>query len=200
MFCLCRVSPCLLPACLACLSPFVRVYPLPLLHPPCPPPVHLPPSLPPSPSLCHCCDATTKVPRFLLSLTKVAMSPSPDDDDAPMNAAEVVEIVAREAGLSPSLTATAAKAAAAAAAAGEVSLSSSCRVPTIAMLRTAIIFMLNLCCCPGDSRVRICLALAFTSLWNMLVGSVERLLLCVLFVLARWACGAVRCVSCSPWL
>lgn len=46
------------------------------------------------------------------------MSPSPD---GPTNAAEVVETLAREAGLSPALRATVAEAAAAAA--GEVSVS-----------------------------------------------------------------------------
>eukprot|EP00752_Nemacystus_decipiens_P014373 g12785.t1 len=62
--------------------------------------------------------APDKAPRFLLSLTKAAMSRSvsPGPDGA-ANASQVVETVAREAGLSPSLRATVVEAAAAAAAA-----------------------------------------------------------------------------------
>ncbi|CAN0025318.1 unnamed protein product, partial [Ectocarpus sp. 8 AP-2014] len=52
-----------------------------------------------------------KSPRFLLSVTRAAMS-SPGPDGEAKNAADTVETLAREAGLSPSLRAAVAKAAA----------------------------------------------------------------------------------------
>eukprot|EP00903_Cladosiphon_okamuranus_P019171 g17633.t1 len=61
--------------------------------------------------------APDKAPGFLLSLTKAAVSPNPE---GPATAADVVNTVAREAGLSPSLRAAVVEAAAAPGEAAEV--------------------------------------------------------------------------------
>ena len=97
-----------------------------------------------------------KAPRFLLSLTKAAMSTS---HEGPTNAAGVVETVAREAGLSPSLRATVVEAAAAAAAAADKVSASATYLRNTAMVRVVVaLFCLRH---PGDLEACTALGIRF---------------------------------------